>query len=100
MAVRYLNDIGYASDAYIISFSLNKDSLTLWAEYAKKSGINIGIDCPKLRKDVIYDQTGIHEDVFGGRVIYIDTDNDSMRHDTDETSRQYNYGYNDDDLPF
>ena len=32
--------------------------------------------------------------------IYIDTDNDSMRHDTDETARQYNYGYNDDDLPF
>lgn len=32
--------------------------------------------------------------------ICIDTDNDSMRHDTDETVRHYNYGYDDDDLPF
>lgn len=65
----------YASDAYIISFSVNGDSLTLWSEYAKKSGINIGIDCKKLRKDIIYDTSGVHEDVFGGRVIYIDSQN-------------------------
>lgn len=70
--VSHEEQVRYASDAYIISFSLNKDSLTLWSEYAKKSGINIGIDCQKLRKDVMYDQTGIYEDVFGGRVIYID----------------------------
>lgn len=61
----------YSSDAYIISFSTNKDSLTLWSGYAKKSGVNLGIDSKKLRRDTLLDQYGYNDYVLGGRVIYI-----------------------------
>lgn len=49
----------------------------------------------------VFDDIGDSSDTISDdNAIYIDTDNDSIRHDTDETTRQYNYEYDDDDLPF
>ena len=74
----------------------NKDMVSRVKKKHRKE-IEEAIENVSCVSDVIGDSS---DTVLNNTVIYVDTDNDSMRHDTDETIRQANNGYEDDDLPF
>lgn len=71
----------HSTDAYIISFSVNQDSLPLWSGYAQKQGLNIGFNRQKLRSDIYNAFDGEANDVLCGKVLYVNNQagNDNLQ---------------------
>ncbi len=67
----------HSADAYIISFSVNQDSLPLWSGYAQKQGLNIGFNRQKLRSDIYNAFDGEANDVLCGKVLYVNNKADN-----------------------
>lgn len=68
--IQHMNHLAEESfEPFILSFSMNKDSVTLWSEYSSFYGYSLEIDIEAMRKLIYSDQIAKSR-VLEGEVIY------------------------------
>lgn len=58
------------SQTYVLSFSIIKDSITLWSEFSDFYGYNLKFNINDLREKIFYNENKYEDIIQEGEVIY------------------------------